>query len=320
MRVRLALLEAHAHCAVFAAGPAKLAARELVRSAQAPHAPRLAALWAALLQDWAALGAGDPSAGLSSKHSLDGNTGDAYGRISDGPAAPQHRAGSGAADSGAGPDADGACAPRRMYRPRLLVEPVAPVLPALLPYLARAALPVMRALAGLAADGGVGAPGGAPAPVVDRAAAMLLLSVCMAVMRDASAALASQPAGGDAGIGSPGSSAAFGELPVSQLSRLGLAGQRRRTISSGGTNGVTLAAAADEGGGRACLGLARGPPDGAPPLPALAAGVGALRVLLGATPRRAGGSGKDRGGLEDSLDMSVRLELAERLQQALVQV
>lgn len=318
-RARLALLEAHAHCAVFAAGAGDAAARELVRSAQALHAPRLAALWAALLQDWATLGAGDPSAGLRSKPNHDGNPDDASGQSSDGHAAPWQRSGSGTADSNPGPDAEGDRTPRGRYRPRLLMEPVGPVLPALLPYLARAALPAMRALALLAAGGGGETVDGDMALVADRATAAQLLDVCMAVMRDATAALASQPAGRHAGGGSPGNGAASGAPRMPQLSRPGSAGGRRRASSSSGTNGAAVAAA-DEGGGPAYLGLARGPPAGAPPLPALAAAVGALRVLLSATLGGPGAAGKGKAAPEELLDTSARLELAERLEQALVQV
>ena len=315
MRARLALLEAHAHCAVFAAGAGNAAARELVRKAQAPHARRLAALWAALLQDWAALGVGDPSAGLRSKPSHDGNP-DADGRSSDGLAAPRQRSSSGTADSNPGPHAEGDCAARGIYRPSLLMEPVGPLLPALLPYLARAALPVMRALALFAAGGGGETVNGDAALVVDCATAALLLDVCMTVMRDATTALASQPAGRHAGVGSPGKGAASGEARMPQLSRPGSAGKRR----SSSTNGVDVAAAADEGGGPAHLGLARGPPDGATPLPALAAAVGALRVLLSAALGGPGALGKGEAAPKDLLDTSARLELAERLAQALVQV
>ena len=320
MRARLALLEAHAHCAVFAAGAGTAAARELVRSAQAPHARRLAALWAALLQDWAALGAGDPSAGLLSKASYNGNPDEGVGRSSDGHAAPRQRSGSGTADSAPGLGAEGDRAPCGSYRPHLLMEPVGPVLPALLPYLARAALPAMRALALFAADGGGEAADGDAGLVVDRATAALLLDVCMAVMRDATAALASQPAGRRVGDGSLGTGAAPGEPRMPQLSRPGSAGGRRCASSSSGTNGAAVAAAADEAGGLPHLGLARGPPDGAPPLPVLAAAVGALRVLLSAMLEGAGAAGKGKAASEELLDTSARLELAERLEQALVQV
>ncbi len=239
VRARAALLEAHAHCATFAAGVAEdAAAAAAVRAAQAPHWPRLARLWAALLADWAALGAGG--------------------------------------------------APPGGYAPRLLPAPVGPLLPAVLPYLARAAPPALRALGALAAeDAGRGV-------LLDGDTLALLLRVALAVMRDASAALAAERAAAAAAAGGAWPAthepAGAGAALDPEQEQPDLASGRRRTSSSSGGGGGAggpypgPSTARDHTAGRpARLGLTRGPPEGASPLPALAAAVGALRLAVEAS-------------------------------------
>ncbi len=235
VRARAALLEAHAHCATFAAGVAEdAAAAAAVRAAQAPHWPRLARLWAALLADWAALGAGG--------------------------------------------------APPGGYAPRLLPAPVGPLLPAVLPYLARAAPPALRALGALAAeDAGKGA-------LLDGDTFALLLRVALAAARDATAALAAERAAAAAAAGGTRPAthepAGAGSALDPEQEHPDLASGRRRTSSSsgggGGAGGPYPDPMAARGHKAARLGLTRGPPEGAAPLPALAAAVGALRLAVAA--------------------------------------
>lgn len=301
---------------------------------QAPHRPRLRALWAALLRDWAALGAGAAAAPPGyAPCLLPAPAGPLLPAVLPylARAAPATLLALGALCA---EDARGSPGPLGSETLSLNDKTLAGNL--------------RSGTDREALESGGGSRGAGGAALSETLA--LLLDVCLTVVRDAAAALAADgtlvPAASAPALSARTFFTDLGAMPSTEgpvpdqasgghpapypnpsppLARPLSAGGRRRSSSGGG---AVAAAAGDEGlGSGTRMGLARGPPDGAPPLPALAAAVGALRLAVGAAVERGtqgenkegcreAGSAGERGGL---LDTAACLDLATQLQALLLQ-